>query len=154
MNFDWYLDPIRNHYADFTGRASRQQFWMYVLFNFVIGVVISLIDQMLTGGFISLLYGLAVLLPGLALGARRLHDTNKSGWIQLVGLIPIVGLIILIVLFAQPGDPETNQYGAPPVAGGVQASLSSQAAPPRGHQSAAVAAERVEGADLLVVDPG
>lgn len=122
MNFNWYLDPIRNHYADFTGRASRQQYWMYFLFNLVIGGVIALIDLGLTGGFISALYGLAVLVPGLALGARRLHDTNKSGWLQLIGLIPIVGAIILIVLFAQPGDPATNNYGAPPV-GSAQPAL-------------------------------
>ncbi|MEX0782331.1 MAG: DUF805 domain-containing protein [Dehalococcoidia bacterium] len=115
LNVNWYLDPIRNKYADFTGRAGRQEFWMFFLFNLVIGFVLYLIDMMITGGIIAALYGLAVLIPGLAIGARRLHDTNKSGWYQLLGLIPFVGLIIMIYLFAQPGDPETNQYGSPPV---------------------------------------
>lgn len=87
---------------------------MFFLFNLIVGVVIAVIDQALTGGIISLLYSLAVLLPSLAIGTRRLHDTNKSGWFQLIGLIPIVGFIILIVLFAQAGDPDSNAYGPPP----------------------------------------
>lgn len=86
---------------------------MFFLISFIVGFVIAVIDQALTGGFISALYGVAVLLPNLAIGARRLHDTDKSGWLQLIGLIPIVGLIILIVLFAQPGDPGSNKYGPP-----------------------------------------
>jgi len=95
-------------YADFTGRAARPEFWWFVLFQFVVLVVLSFVSQTL-----SSIASLAMLVPGLAVGARRLHDIGKSGWLQLLGLIPIIGWILLIYWAAQPGQPDANQYGAP-----------------------------------------
>jgi uncharacterized membrane protein YhaH (DUF805 family) len=120
MNF--FLNPIQNHYADFNGRATREEFWMFVAVYMAIYIVLVVLGL----GTIAMLYSLALLVPSLAIGARRLHDTNLTGWIQLVGIIPILGLIILIVLMVREGDKGSNQYGAP--AGGP-ASAASVATP-------------------------
>ncbi len=118
---EWYLKVVRDNYANFTGRARRQEYWMFVLFNalIVFALIISL-------GFIGYLidvpeivslyviYILAVFIPSLAVAVRRLHDTGKSGWFYLVGIIPIIGSIWLIVLFATEGDSGPNEYGPDP----------------------------------------
>lgn len=96
-------------YADFTGRAARPEFWWFALFQFVVMVVLGMVSQQLEG-----LAGLAMLLPGLAVGARRLHDVNKSAWLMLLWLIPVLGWILLIYWAAQPGDAAANKYGEPP----------------------------------------
>ena len=96
-------------YADFNGRAARPEFWWFVLAQFVVGLILNMILPLLGG-----LFSLAMLVPSLAAGSRRLHDIGKSGWLQLLGLIPIVGWVILIYWAAQPGDPAANQYGSPP----------------------------------------
>ncbi|MDB5881782.1 MAG: hypothetical protein JWP43_1660 [Ramlibacter sp.] len=96
-------------YADFTGRAARPEFWWFALFQFVVMVVLGMVSQQLEG-----LAGLAMLLPGLAVGARRLHDVNKSAWLMLLWLIPVLGWILLIYWAAQPGDAAANNYGPPP----------------------------------------
>ena len=99
---EYYIDAFRN-YVNFQGRATRTQFWMFVLFNFIAGVVLSIIARIVPAlVFLGPVYNLAVLLPSLALGARRLHDTDRSGWWQLLGLIPIVGVIIVLILCALP----------------------------------------------------
>lgn len=101
-----------NKYADFNGRAARPEFWWFVLFWIVVLAVTGLISRYI--------YGIAVLalvIPGLAAGARRLHDTGKSGWLQLIGVIPFVGTLIVIYLMAQPGEPAANRFGNPPEAG-------------------------------------
>ena len=104
--FDSYLSVLKN-YANFNGRADRPTFWYFVLVNLSISIALSILH--LNGA--SMLYSLVMLIPGLAVGARRLHDIGKSGWMQLVSLIPIVGIIWLIILFAQEGQKEDNQYG-------------------------------------------
>ena len=96
-------------YADFNGRAARPEFWWFVLAQFVVGLILNMVLPLLGG-----LFSLALLVPSLAAGSRRLHDIGKSGWLQLLGLIPIVGWVILIYWAAQPGDPAANQYGSPP----------------------------------------
>ena len=103
---DNYL-AVMHKYADFDGRASRSEFWYFVLVNTTISIILSILH--LTGA--SFLYSLVVMIPSLAVGTRRLHDIGKSGWMQLVVLIPIVGIIWLIVLLAQKGQKEDNQYG-------------------------------------------
>lgn len=111
---NWYFAVLQN-YAGFTGRARRTEYWMFFLVNLIIALVLDLIGlkfQVFT--FIGLIYGLAVLIPGLAVGVRRLHDTGRSGWWLLIGLIPFVGAIILIVLLAIEGQPGDNQYGPDP----------------------------------------
>ncbi len=103
--FDYYTGAFKK-YATFTGRANLPEFWYFVLFNFVIGLILSFINESLAG-----IYNLVVLVPSLAIGARRLHDIGKSGWMQLIGLIPIIGWIWLIILFVRKGDSEENEYG-------------------------------------------
>ncbi len=103
--FNYYIDAFKK-YAKFEGRAGLSQFWYFILFNIIIGIILGFISHGLSG-----LYGLIVLIPGLAIGARRLHDINKSGWMQLVSLIPMVGIIWLIILFAKKGDIVSNDYG-------------------------------------------
>ena len=114
--FNWFLDPVKNHYADFEGRATRQQFWMFVLVSIIISVVISILEGAFGTMFLGVLFSLAILLPNLAIGARRLHDTGMSGWWQLVVLVPFIGWIILIILFARKGEAGPNKYGAHPEA--------------------------------------
>jgi len=98
---EYFIDPIKNHYVDFEGKVKRKPFWMFMLFNFIIAVVIAIISGVIGLPIISSIYSLAVLLPGLAIGARRLHDIGKSGWWQLIGLIPLIGIIVLIVFWAK-----------------------------------------------------
>ena len=119
---NWYLEVLRK-YADFSGRARRKEYWMFGLFNIIISIVIAVIDTVLglqmgdAGiGILGAIYGLAVLLPGLAVGVRRLHDTSRSGWWLLIGLIPLIGAIVLIVFFVQDSHP-ANQYGPNPKQG-------------------------------------
>jgi uncharacterized membrane protein YhaH (DUF805 family) len=107
----WFIDPIKNHYADFDGRVGRQEFWMFILFSALLNFALEIIDiEVLT-----MLVSLALLVPNIALASRRLHDTGRSGWWQLLWFIPIIGWIILIVWFATKTDTETNVYGSPAV---------------------------------------
>jgi uncharacterized membrane protein YhaH (DUF805 family) len=114
MNWNWYVDVLKNRYAQFDGRAHREEFWMFALVNFLVSIGLAVVAAITHLWILRLVYGLAVLVPGLAVGARRLHDTNKSGWLQLLLLIPLIGLIILIVFWAQEGVPGQNQFGADP----------------------------------------
>ena len=111
---NWYLDVLKTKYAQFNGRAHREEFWMFTLINLGISVAVAVVAGILHIGFLSALYGLAVLVPSLAVGVRRLHDTNKSGWWLLIGIVPVVGIIVLIVFYAQEGEPGENQYGPSP----------------------------------------
>jgi uncharacterized membrane protein YhaH (DUF805 family) len=98
-------------YTVFTGRASRSEYWWWTLIAFVINVVINLLARAI--GFfliIEILWALAIIVPGIALACRRLHDTGRSGWWQLLALIPCVGWIILIVWLATPPKPEGDRY--------------------------------------------
>ncbi|MCR5297950.1 MAG: DUF805 domain-containing protein [Paludibacteraceae bacterium] len=110
-----YKEVFTQKFAKFDGRAGRKEFWYFVLVNVVVSIVLNIIDgAIFSTTVLSGLYGLAVLIPGLALTARRLHDINKSGWWQLIALIPIVGLIILIIWCAKEGDKGTNNFGEEP----------------------------------------
>lgn len=100
---------VRDNYANFNGRAARPEFWYFMLACVIVGFVLGMFNM----NMLALLFNLAVLLPSLAVGARRLHDIGKSGWLQLVGLIPLLGWILLIYWFVQPsGGP--NEYGEGP----------------------------------------
>ena len=99
----YYTDVLKNHYFDFDGRATRKQFWMFVLINFILAFLIGFVARLFLGDqsvVMSNLYSLAMILPALGISVRRLHDVGKSGWWILIGLIPIVGWIILIVFYA------------------------------------------------------
>ncbi len=109
---EWYLKVVRDNYANFNGRASRQEYWMFVLFNIIFAVVAMVVDGVLGLGFIIyLLYMLAVLIPGIAVFVRRMHDIGKSGWWFFISLIPLIGGIWLLVLLATDGSSEDNNYG-------------------------------------------
>ena len=111
---NWYLKVLKQ-YADFNGRARRQEYWMFVLFNIIVSVVVSVLDSIMgTWGAIVGLYGLAMLIPGLAVSIRRLHDIGKSGWMVLIVFIPLIGIIWLIILLATDSTPGNNQYGNNP----------------------------------------
>ena len=111
---NWYLGCWKK-YAEFSGRARRKEFWMFVLFNFLASVAIGIVDGILgTNGALGGLYSLAVLIPSLAVAARRLHDTDRSGWWQLIALIPLIGFIILLVFLCSDSKPGENRFGANP----------------------------------------
>jgi uncharacterized membrane protein YhaH (DUF805 family) len=109
---DYFLEPIKK-YAEFNGRAVRKEYWMYVLYYIIIYIVLAVVDGIIGISLLTTLFSLGLLLPSLALGTRRLHDTGRTGWWQLIGLIPLVGLVILIYFFVQASD-DDNQYGAQP----------------------------------------
>lgn len=117
---EWYLKVLRQ-YSDFNGRARRKEYWMFVLFNMIFAFIAIVLDNLmgLTIGEIGYgplygLYALIVLIPGLAVGVRRLHDTGKSGWMMLLVFIPLIGGIWLLVLMIMEGDQGDNQYGPNP----------------------------------------
>ena len=124
---EWYLKVMRDNYANFTGRARRKEYWMFALFQFIIMIVLMILDNVLGLGFdiggIPLGYGvlytigaLAHFIPGLAVVVRRLHDVGKSGWFYLIALIPLIGIIWLLVLMCTDGDKGDNAYGPDPKA--------------------------------------
>lgn len=109
MDFPTSIKTCFSKYVDFSGRASRSEFWYFHLFCFLASFMIAIVDATSAGVF-GTIFSLFVMLPALAVGARRLHDIDKSGWWQLISLIPIVGFIILIVWFCQKSDPNTNRF--------------------------------------------
>ncbi|WP_030905824.1 DUF805 domain-containing protein [Streptosporangium amethystogenes] len=110
----WYLAVLKN-YVGFSGRARRTEYWMFVLFNIVISLVLGGIGAVIEqGNILSSIYALAVLIPGLAVAVRRLHDTGRSGWWLLIGLVPLIGFIVLLVFMASEGEPGGNAYGSNP----------------------------------------
>jgi uncharacterized membrane protein YhaH (DUF805 family) len=111
MDLSWYLDPIRNHYFDFEGVAGRKTFWMFALYNFLISLALHVVLSVVHLERLVGLYSLAVLLPGLGLGARRLHDIGMSAWWLLLALVPVIGWIVLIYFYCQPSK---TPYAASP----------------------------------------
>jgi len=115
---NWYLTVLKK-YAVFSGRARRKEYWYFNLFNFLIAFGLGVIDWLLglvvtsdSGiGLLGGLYSLAVLIPGIAVTVRRLHDTGRSGWWLLISFIPIIGFIVLLVFMLSESQPGKNQYG-------------------------------------------
>ena len=106
----WYLKVVKDNYANFKGRASRKEYWMFVLFNFIFLIALSFIEVFLFGLYSSILsdlYVLALLVPSIAVGIRRMHDTGKSGWFL---LIPIYNFILAVT----QGESNSNKYGEVP----------------------------------------
>jgi uncharacterized membrane protein YhaH (DUF805 family) len=111
----YWKKVVLENYANFEGRARRAELWWYVLAGVCISIVFNILMAIASFFFIfSLIYGLAVLIPGLAVGCRRLHDLGKSGWWLLIGLIPLVGYIILIIWACRDSQPGVNAYGPNP----------------------------------------
>lgn len=110
---NWYFKCFRQ-YVDFNSRARRKEYWMFVLINFIISVIITLIDVFCGTLIIAWIYSLVVLIPSLAVCVRRLHDIGKSGWMIFIVLIPIIGGIWLIVLYCKDSQPGDNKWGPNP----------------------------------------
>ncbi|MDR0661516.1 MAG: DUF805 domain-containing protein [Prevotellaceae bacterium] len=116
----WYLKVFKL-YADFTGRARRKEYWMFILFNFIALVVVSLLDFLIIStveyvpyGSLSILYAFSVMIPNLAVFVRRLHDTTHSAWWYFIAFVPLVGWIWLLVLLVSDSTPGINQFGVNP----------------------------------------
>ena len=116
MGFSEAISVCFAKYATFDGRAARPEYWYFVLLLFLVSAAASLIDAAVGSsvGVIEGLWHLATIVPSIAVTARRLHDTDRSGWWQLLAFIPIVGWIILIVWMATAGTPGPNRFGPPP----------------------------------------
>jgi uncharacterized membrane protein YhaH (DUF805 family) len=106
---------VLERYALFSGRAGRAEFWWFFLANLIVGAILSILGRAATI-FVILyaLYGLALIIPSLAVSIRRLHDIGRSGWWILIGLIPIVGVIVLLIFHATAGEAQPNAYGPTP----------------------------------------
>ncbi len=105
----WYIAVLKQ-YAVFSGRARRKEYWMFVLFNFIISLILGLVEGLIGGpGILANLYSLAVLIPSIAVGVRRMHDTDRSGWWL---LLPIVNIVFLVF----DSQPEENRFGPNPKA--------------------------------------
>ncbi|MEX2569608.1 MAG: DUF805 domain-containing protein, partial [Cyclobacteriaceae bacterium] len=103
--FDYYLEVLKNKYAQFSGRGRRSEYWYFALFNILINIGIAIMDVFLGTAFLNVIYSLALLIPSLAVTVRRLHDTGRSGLWILIGLIPVVGVIVLIVFLIEDSKP-------------------------------------------------
>jgi uncharacterized membrane protein YhaH (DUF805 family) len=118
MNFTEAVQAVLQKYAVFSGRSRRSEYWYWVLFTFLASIVLSIIDSALfnyslgSNGPLEIVFSLATLIPSLAVGIRRLHDINKSGWWTLIAFT-IVGIIPLIYWYCQPGTHGKNSYGDP-----------------------------------------
>ena len=117
---DWYLEVLKK-YAVFEGRAGRKEYWFFILFNILISMALGYVDW-LTGninpetglGILSGIYALGVMIPGMAVSVRRLHDTDRSGWWLLITFVPVIGAIVFLYFMVLDSNPETNEYGLSP----------------------------------------
>jgi uncharacterized membrane protein YhaH (DUF805 family) len=133
---EWMLMPLKR-FADFAGRSRRKEYWLWVLFVVVVLTVLTWLDIKLgLGGSatttssgsgvgfnvnlgpLGIVFGLATLVPSIAVGVRRLHDLGKSGWWMLLAIIPFIGWFYQLIVFTQPGVPGPNRYGSDPKGGG------------------------------------
>lgn len=122
MNFSEAISAGFAGYLDFNTRSSRSAYWYWSLFAVLVGIATGVIDLIVFGpgtSALNILASLALLLPGLAVGVRRLHDLNRSGWWLLIALIPIIGALVLLYWFVQPGTDGDNDFGSNPL-GSIQ----------------------------------
>lgn len=118
---DYFIGAYKNNYANFNGRARRKEYWMFTLFYIIASFVLSIVDSILGTmnmqigiGLLGGLFALASFLPAIAVAARRLHDINKSGWWQLIAIIPIIGWLVLFIFYIMDSNPGENSFGANP----------------------------------------
>lgn len=125
MDFQEAVRTVLSKYATFSGRAPRSEFWWFFLFVFLCNAILGVIDSALFGtapdgapvSILGAVFSLAVLLPNIAVGVRRLHDRDMSGWWLLLVLIPVLGALILLFFFVQRGTEGPNRFGADPTPG-------------------------------------
>ena len=120
MTFPDAIKHAFQNWSDFQGRASRSEYWWFFLFTVLLGIVTGVLDSIIFGsgslGILGLIGTLAILVPGLSLWFRRLHDVDKSAWWTLIALIPLIGILALLFFATQPGSEGSNRFGAPPAA--------------------------------------
>ncbi|WP_163133788.1 DUF805 domain-containing protein [Agarivorans sp. Alg241-V36] len=116
---EYFIGALKK-YADFSGRARRKEYWMFILFYFIFSIVANIIDALIGLPLLSLILTIGLIVPSLSIAARRLHDTGRTGWWQLIALIPLVGVIILLIFLASDSH-DDNNYGANPKAEGAMA---------------------------------
>jgi uncharacterized membrane protein YhaH (DUF805 family) len=112
---DWYV-KVMKQYVDFRGRARRKEYWMFVLINLLIAIAIGIVDAMIGFGILGFVYAVAVFLPSIAVTVRRLHDSGRTGWWILIGLVPFVGILVILVFMVLDSQPGDNAYGPNPKA--------------------------------------
>jgi uncharacterized membrane protein YhaH (DUF805 family) len=105
-----YFTNALKQYTDFSGRATRKDYWMFVLIYILLYIALLIIDAVLSTGWLSVLFTIGLLVPSISCAARRLHDTGRSGWWQLIYFIPLIGLIIMLVFLSQASHGD-NKYG-------------------------------------------
>ncbi|WP_372761101.1 DUF805 domain-containing protein [Pseudoalteromonas sp.] len=115
---DHYLEAFRR-YADFNGRIRRKAYWMFVLFNILFSFICGVLDAALGTAVIGSIYSIVLFVPSISAAARRLHDTGRSGWWQLMWLVPIIGWIVMLVFLVQDSQSGENDFGANPKEGAV-----------------------------------
>ena len=109
---DYFIGALKK-YADFNGRARRKEYWMFVLMYIILTIVLVFVESLLGLGIFSAIFALALIVPSISIAARRLHDTGRSGWWQLISFIPLIGAIVLLVFLVQDSH-EDNEYGVNP----------------------------------------
>ena len=109
------IQALTKNYANFKGRARRKEYWLFVLATLLFSISATVVDSVLPMKIVSRIFQLFIIIPGLAVAVRRLHDIGKSGWFYLIGLIPLVGWIIMIVWFCRKGQDGSNRFGQNPI---------------------------------------
>jgi uncharacterized membrane protein YhaH (DUF805 family) len=121
MNFGEAIASGFSNYVNFSSRAARSEYWYWVLFNVLAQVVTEIIDNAVIGMSVTTaIFSLAVLLPGIAVAARRLHDVDRTGWWLLLAFVPVIGIIVLVIWFCTKGTDGPNRFGPDPLPGGGQ----------------------------------
>lgn len=113
MGFSDAVSSVLGQYASFSGHARRSEYWLWALSSFIVAIVASIINLVIGNQIASVVVVLALLLPNLSVGVRRLHDTGRSGFWWFIGFIPLIGGIVLLVFYVQDSHPP-NQYGPSP----------------------------------------
>jgi uncharacterized membrane protein YhaH (DUF805 family) len=124
MTFSEAISSGFRNYVGFSGRASRSEFWYWILFTVLVSIVTSIVDLGALSSNVmpfSSIWSLVTFLPSLAMGVRRLHDTDRSGWWWLLSLIPLIGIIVLIVFWCSEGTRGPNRFGPDPLGARVAA---------------------------------
>lgn len=116
----WFIEASKK-YAVFSGRSRRKEYWYFTLFYIFITIALAIVDSALGTwapsvgiGLLSGIFGLALLLPSIAVTVRRLHDTDRTGWWYLISFIPIIGPLVLLVFVVMDSTPGSNRYGSNP----------------------------------------
>ena len=114
-----YLETLKK-FADFSGRARRTEYWLFILFSMCIAVLLGVVDFVLgSPGIIGLIFAVAILIPSIAVAARRLHDTDRSGWWMLIAFIPVIGTIALLIFLLLDSHASANRFGPNPKAAAI-----------------------------------